>query len=109
LARGVDEVIVGDVLDHTGLVGTGVFDCHERLGAIGAAIGMDRQSLGLAEIHIGLAVQLGEIEGHILLGHLADADPDVGRDPVPFRIGRHHDDLMLLAHPFVQITGCGMA
>ena len=105
---GVDQEIVSDVFLHAGLVRRGVLDGHERLGIFRIAFRMDRQRLGLAKIHIGFAVQLGEVESDILLGHLAHAHPDVGGYPVPFCIGRNHDDLVLLAYPFVEVSGGGM-
>jgi hypothetical protein len=84
---GIHQVIVSDFFLHTGLARTRVFDGHERGRNFGIAFRIDRQCLGLAKIHPGLAVYLGQVEGDFFLFHLPDTHPDIGGYPVPFGVG----------------------
>ncbi len=100
----VDQIVV---FDRIGLAESGrvrVFDRDIGRSMRGAALGMDRDRTRLSKIDAELLVDRRQIEGHLLFGHLPDADPDVGRDPVPLRLGRNDGNRMRLAEPFPEIS-----
>ncbi len=105
---GVNQIVVADFFLHTRLIGAGVFHAHKGCRTAGVTFRVDGQSLGLMEFDVGFGIQLGQIKSDVFFGHLTDADPDIGRNPVPFRVGRHHDHFVLFTDPLVEITGGGM-
>ena len=79
----VDEEVVVDSLLlalGTGLGGDDV-DAADRIFL--GAVRVDRHRSGLHEFDLLLGVDGCQREDHLLFGHLADAHPDVGRDPGP--------------------------
>lgn len=84
---GVDEVVVAKVFALALLVWAGVLDRHERRLGLGVSLWVELDGLGLPVVDPFAAVDRRELEGHVLLRHEPDADPDVRWDPVPAAVG----------------------
>ncbi|MGO8738196.1 hypothetical protein [Rhodoblastus sp.] len=93
-AGGVDQIIVGEPVLLARALGRRVFDDDIRRGVVRVAFGMNRNGFGLMEGDPDLLIDFGQVEGDLLLGHLTDANPDVGGNPVPFGVRGTDDDLI---------------
>jgi len=91
-AGGVDEVVVLDRF----LLALGAFDRRrdddEGTLVPVATLRMNGRGARLMELDALAPVDGRERERHLALGHPADADPDVGRNPVPLGIRRNDDN-----------------
>ena len=106
---GVDEVVVLEVGDLALAGRIGVAHRHVRARQLGAALAVQLDRERLVELDALALVDGCERERHLLDGHLADADPDVRRDPVPLRVRCDHDDVVLLADHAAQVQRGGVA
>lgn len=85
----MDELVLALAL------GRGVHDVHCCAIAVALdAFGMDRHRLGLHVTDPLTPVHRSQRELDIGDTHVAHADPDVARDPVPVAVGRDNDDFM---------------
>ena len=105
----VDEEVVLQLRDLALALRVGVSHRDVRAREVGAAVAVQFGRERLVELDALAPVDGGEGEGHLLGGHLADADPDVRGDPVPLRVGRDDDDVVLLAEHAPQVQGGGVA
>ena len=111
-AGGVDQIIVGDLVLLARPFRGGVLDRDIRSGVAVAALGMDGDGLGLMKLDPDFLVDFGEVEGDLVFSHLADADPDVGGNEIPFGQRGDDDDLhrpRRLGPPFGQVTRRGVS
>ena len=101
---GVDQEVVRNLLRATG----------HRLGddigrpAGGVALGVNLAGPGLLELDAVTLVDGRERERHLARSHQADADPDVGRDPVVGLIRRDHRHGVARAQPLPGEGGRGV-
>ena len=106
---GVDQVVVGQfaVLTRAIRIRIGQLDIGGVVRRI--ALGVDGRGQGLLVADPFALVDRSELERHLLGLHLADADPDVGWDPVPLRVRGDHQHLVgPLEHPR-EVEGGSMA
>jgi hypothetical protein len=108
-AGGIDEEVVADLLALAFMAGPRGFDDDVGRRVVGAPFRMERHGLGLLELDAMPLVDRRQREHHLGRTHQPHADPDVRRDPVVGRLGRHDHHVVAAAQPLAQEGGRGVS
>jgi hypothetical protein len=100
----VDQIVVGN-FDPFHTRGRLLLRNDKRAASL-AALRVELDRTGFDERDTLLGVDRDEIEGDLRRGHLSNADPDVGRDPIPHSLRAHHDDFVGTRELLAQDERC---
>ena len=99
----IDEEVVLEIADFARAFRIGVARGDVWPSVLRSAGSMQFEGERLMKLNTFASIHGGKREGDLLRGHLTDAYPDVRWDPIPLRVGRHHDDFVLLAKLPTQV------